>query len=391
MTILLTGADGYCGWPVFLKLAKEFPNERIVGVDNFARRQWVKEVGAISAIPIADIETRLDVAREHGFTNMTFIEGDLTNRAFVDELFCVFKPQIIVHVAAQPSMPYAQINGERAHYTQWNNNTSTRNILWGMRENGLLESLLIETTTTGVYGAPEFEIPEGFIEVEYKGGRDTILFPGMAGSWYHMSKSADVSNLWLANKQWQLSIVDLRTAIVYGTATEETSLDQRLSTRFDFDFYFGVVGNRFIAQALAGYPITIYGKGEQRKPTISLQDMVNSTAAAVRRGANGGRFEVFNQVTAAVSILRWARAIQKGAALVGVEVEIIHVPNPRKEKEGHKMVINNDGLRRELLPEQAYDIESGLEQALCDLVPHKGKISQYTDTFLPPALQAATR
>ena len=42
MTILVTGADGYMGWPLMLKLAKELPDERIVGIDNFARRKWVE-------------------------------------------------------------------------------------------------------------------------------------------------------------------------------------------------------------------------------------------------------------------------------------------------------------------------------------------------------------
>jgi hypothetical protein len=55
-------------------------------------------------------------------------------------------------------------------------------------------------------------------------------------------------------------VIDLRTAITYGTRTDETQSDPRLATRFDFDFYFGVVVNRFAAQALAGFPITVYGK-----------------------------------------------------------------------------------------------------------------------------------
>lgn len=45
MTILVTGADGYVGWPVLLRLAETFPDERIVGVNNFARRRWVEEIG----------------------------------------------------------------------------------------------------------------------------------------------------------------------------------------------------------------------------------------------------------------------------------------------------------------------------------------------------------
>ena len=31
MSILLTGCDGYMGWPLILALAKAFPDEKIVG------------------------------------------------------------------------------------------------------------------------------------------------------------------------------------------------------------------------------------------------------------------------------------------------------------------------------------------------------------------------
>ncbi|WP_456469403.1 hypothetical protein [Archaeoglobus sp.] len=52
MAILVTGADGYVGWPVLLRLAETFHDERVVGVDNFARRKWVEEIGSVSANPI---------------------------------------------------------------------------------------------------------------------------------------------------------------------------------------------------------------------------------------------------------------------------------------------------------------------------------------------------
>ena len=42
MKILLTGIDGYCGWPLALALSKKFKNSKIIGVDNLSRRKWVK-------------------------------------------------------------------------------------------------------------------------------------------------------------------------------------------------------------------------------------------------------------------------------------------------------------------------------------------------------------
>ena len=238
MNILLTGVDGYLGWPTALRLSKEFPEARIVSVDNLSRRKWVMECGGISALPVAEMTRRIAAARENGFTNIDFIEGNLVDKDFVYQILQVFMPDVIVHLAAQPSAPYSHINGERANFTQFNNNQATRNLLWGLKENGLLETHFIETTTTGVYGAPKIKIPEGFITVRIGDGEDVIPYPGMATSWYHMSKSTDINNLYLANRLWNLSITDLRTAIIYGTETRDTVLDPNLCTRFDFDFYF---------------------------------------------------------------------------------------------------------------------------------------------------------
>ena len=84
MTIAITGADGYVGWPTALRVADR-TDERVLLVDNFARREWVEEIGSVSATPVAHIEERLAAAREiHGLTNLSFLEGDLTERSFVD-------------------------------------------------------------------------------------------------------------------------------------------------------------------------------------------------------------------------------------------------------------------------------------------------------------------
>ena len=152
MSIIVTGGDGYIGWPAALRIATR-TDERVVAVDNGARREWVESVGSTSAVPVAAPEERVAAAREvHGVHNLSYVEGDLTDRAFVDQLLQVHEPRAVVHAAAQPSAPYSQINGERANYTQHNNMQATRNLAWGLHENDLGDTHLVETTTTGVYG-----------------------------------------------------------------------------------------------------------------------------------------------------------------------------------------------------------------------------------------------
>ena len=114
-------------------------------------------------------------------------------------------------------------------------------------------------------------------------------------------KSNDLNNLHLANRIWGLNIIDIRTAIVYGTQTEETKLHPNLNTRFDFDYNFGVVLNRFCAMCLINHDITIYGKGILKRPFISLKDFVRSMVNLVKYKQKKS-FEVFNQTTELLGI-----------------------------------------------------------------------------------------
>jgi len=388
MGIIVTGGDGYLGWPTALRIADR-TDERVVLVDSFGRREWVEEVGATSATPVSWPEERIEAAAEvHGLRNLSFVEGDLTDRSFVDQLLQVHEPRAIVHTAAQPSAPYSNLNGERANFTQHNNMQATRNLVFGLAENDMTDVHFVETTTTGVYGAPEFPIPEGGATMENQGERDEVPFPAMAGSWYHMTKSHDAANLRLAHRQFDIPISDVRTAIVYGTETEETRSDDRLKTRFDFDYYFGVVAHRFCAQAVAGYPLTVYGKGEQRKPFISLEDAVEGLArlALLDPAEREDGLTVYNQVTRPVAIVEMAETIQQVGEEMGLDVDVTHVENPRDEDETHQMEIEN-ARYMDLIGEQRQDFAAGVEDILETLTRYEDVITSHEDRFLPDVLK----
>ena len=57
MRVLITGVDGYLGWPLSIYLAKR--GHEVAGIDNYLRRAWVGEMGSQSAIPIAKMADRL--------------------------------------------------------------------------------------------------------------------------------------------------------------------------------------------------------------------------------------------------------------------------------------------------------------------------------------------
>ncbi|WP_058364922.1 NAD-dependent epimerase/dehydratase family protein [Haloparvum sedimenti] len=379
MTVLLTGADGYLGWPTALRLADRL-DERIVCVDNFARREWVAESGSVSATRVEDPAERFESVE-----NLSLVEGDLADRDFVLQLLETHEPDTVLHAAAQPSAPYSSINGERALYTQRNNVSMNLNLLHGLAECGLSDTHFIETTTTGIYGAPHFPIPEGGLEVERKDGSDEVPFPAMGGSWYHQTKSFDAANMRLAESQFDFPMSEVRTAIVYGTETAETRAHDS-PTRFDFDYYFGTVVNRFCAQAVAGYPLTVYGKGEQRKPMVSLEDAVESLVRLVEEGPEADdEITIYNQVTRPVAIVELAETIAEVGDEFDLDADVKHYENPRDEDEEHKMEMENERFL-ELVGGQRQTLEEGIRDVLATLVEEQDRIAAHEDRFLPGVL-----
>jgi UDP-sulfoquinovose synthase len=49
-------------------------------------------------------------------------------------------------------------------------------------------------------------------------------------------------------------VTDLHQGIVWGTQTKETSFDEQLINRFDYDGDYGTFLNRFLMQAAIGIP-----------------------------------------------------------------------------------------------------------------------------------------
>ena len=68
----------------------------------------------------------------------------------------------------------------------------------------------------GEYGTPNIDIEEGYIEIEHKGRKDTLPFPKVPGSLYHLSKVHDSHNIHFACRIWGLRATDLNQGVVYG-------------------------------------------------------------------------------------------------------------------------------------------------------------------------------
>ena len=332
MRVIVTGGDGYLGWPQAMYLSKR--GYDVCVVDNFSRRLWDLEGGTESLIPIAPLHDRVAAWREISGKSIQIAVGDLTDFAFISGVVRDFKPDAIVHYGEQRSAPFSMIDRRHSVLTQVNNIVGTLNAVYAIREH-VPECHLVKLGTMGEYGTPNIDIEEGFIEITHNGRTDTLPFPKQPGSFYHLSKVHDSHNIQFACKIWGIRATDLNQGVVYGIETDETMLDERLATRFDYDGIWGTVLNRFCIEAAIGHPLTVHGKGGQTRGYLNIRDTMRCIEIAIEKPAKPGEYRVFNQFTEQFSVAQLADLIQAAAKHKGRNVEIQHIADPRVEAEVH--------------------------------------------------------
>jgi len=341
MRILILGGDGYLGWPTAMRFSSR--GHEVTLVDNFSRRRWHLAQSTDSLTPILPLDDRVETWKElTGKTIETRI-GSIEDGEFIDEVVAEQLPEVIIHYGEQPSAPYSMRSRQTAVETQQTNVIGTLNLLFSIRSY-VPDAHLIKLGTMGEYGTPNIDIEEGYIEIEHNGRSDTLPFPKLPGSLYHCSKVHDSTNIHFACRIWGLRATDLNQGVVYGIETEETAMDDRLLTRFDYDETFGTVLNRFCVQAVVGHPLTVYGGGGQTRGYLNIRDTLKCVEIAAMNPADRGEFRVFNQFTEQFSVSELAGLVQRCAAELGYDVEVESFPNPRVELESHYYNASNQKL-----------------------------------------------
>jgi UDP-sulfoquinovose synthase len=332
MRIVILGGDGYLGWPMAMRFSARGHDVHVI--DNELRRRLHAEAGTDSLTPIVRLPERVEAWRDVTGREIGVTFGDLTDPAVVDDVIGATPPDAVVHFGEMPSAPYSMKDRERAVFTQTNNVVGTLNVLYAMRDRAP-RAHLVKLGTMGEYGTPNIDIEEGFIEVRHNGRSDYLPFPKVPGSMYHLSKVHDSHNIHFACRVWGLRATDLNQGVVYGIRTQETALDDRLLTRFDYDDVFGTALNRFCLQAVIGHPLTVYGQGGQTRGYLNIEDTLRCVELAVLHPAEPGEFRVFNQFTEQFSVVELAELVRKAGAEIGMDVAIHPIENPRVEAEEH--------------------------------------------------------
>ncbi len=343
MKIIVLGGDGFCGWPCAVNLAEQ--NHDVIIVDNLSRRKIDIDLEVESLTPIASITERLSAWEEIGGKPMRFLNMDISKQyqklldLLIDE-----KPDSVIHFAEQRAAPYSMKSSFTKRYTVDNNVNGTHNLLAAIVESNL-DIHVVHLGTMGVYGYGSHRgatIPEGYLKVEVPqsdGSRfeEEILHPASPGSVYHMTKTLDQLLFLYYNKNDLVRITDLHQGIVWGTNTEATLKDPRLTNRFDYDGDYGTVLNRFLMQAAIGYPLSVHGTGGQTRAFIHIKDSVKCVQLALENPPEPGeRVKIFNQMTESHQVGELAKKV---ASLTGADIN--YLPNPRNEAVENDLIVDN--------------------------------------------------
>lgn len=343
--ILILGGDGYLGWPTAMYFS--IRGYAVTVVDNYFRRNACTELDTGMLYPVPTLIERAKIWHEKTGKEIRVVIADL---AQPESMRCLFDgrvryawaldnifagvPETVVHFAEQPSAPYSLMDYQHADVTLINNLRVTNNLLWAVRDHAR-HTHVIKLGTMGEYGTPNIDIEEGWLEIEHKGRRDTFLFPRQAGSLYHTTKIMDTDLMWFGVRMWNLKVTDLMQGPVYGIETEESAVDERLKTIFNYDEIFGTIVNRFITQAVIGYPLTVYGAGGQTRGYLNIKDTLQCVHMAEKTPPKAGELRIFNQIMETFSVNQLAEMTRRAGDRRGHNVQIKSLPNPRKEAEEH--------------------------------------------------------
>jgi UDP-sulfoquinovose synthase len=341
--VIVLGGDGFCGWPCAVNLAEQ--NHDVIIVDNLSRRKIDIDLEVESLTPISSISERLSAWEEIGGKPMRFLNMDISKQyQKLLNLLIEEKPDSIIHFAEQRAAPYSMKSSFTKRYTVDNNVNGTHNLLAAIVESNL-DIHVVHLGTMGVYGYGSHRgatIPEGYLKVEVPqpdGSRfeEEILHPASPGSVYHMTKTLDQLLFLYYNKNDLVRITDLHQGIVWGTNTEATLKDPRLTNRFDYDGDYGTVLNRFLMQAAIGYPLSVHGTGGQTRAFIHIKDSVKCVQLALENPPKSGeRVKIFNQMTESHQVGELAKKV---ASLTGAEIN--YLPNPRNEAVENDLIVDN--------------------------------------------------
>lgn len=234
-TILVTGAAGFIGANFVLKLLDTLACGQIVGLDNLNDYYDVK----IKEYRLNEIEQK---AKTKDTVQWTFIKGNIADKGLVENIFTEYKPNYVVHLAAQAGVRYSIENPDV--YIE-SNLVGFYNILEGCRKEKENLFHLVYASSSSVYGSNK--------KIPYSTD-DKVDSPV---SLYAATKKSNELMAHAYSKLYDIPTTGLRFFTVYGPAGRPDMA------------YFG-----FTNKLIKGQKIQIFNYGHCRRDFTYIDDIV---------------------------------------------------------------------------------------------------------------------
>jgi nucleoside-diphosphate-sugar epimerase len=166
--------------------------------------------------------------------------------------------------------------------------------------------------------------------------------------------------------------------VVYGTEPFEGAIH----TRFDCDAVFGTAINRFVAQSIVNHPITLFGKGHQKRGFLPLKDSMQCISLIIDNPPKLGEYRTINQLEEIYDLTQLAEKVSQVARKFGFVPQINNITNPRVEAEDHYYKADHDTLRI-LGYQPTSNMELELTTMFKTLMVYKKRIEECYGTIMP--------
>lgn len=243
MKILVTGGAGFIGSNFVYYELDNYPNDEVICLDKLTYA--------------GNLET-LEVAMKN--PKFKFVKGDIADRAFVDELFASEKPDVVVNFAAESHVDRSIENPEIFLQT---NVIGTSVLMDACRKYGNIR--YHQVSTDEVYGDLLLDRPDLFF---------TETTPLHTSSPYSASKASADLLVQAYYRTYKLPVTISRCSNNYGPYHFPEKLIPLM-----------------IANALNDKKLPVYGKGENVRDWLYVEDHCSAIDLIIRKGKIG---EVYN-------------------------------------------------------------------------------------------------
>lgn len=319
--ILITGGAGFIGSHVVRLFVNKYPNYQIFNLDKLTY--------AGNLANLKDIENA---------SNYTFVKGDITDEAFLQDLFSKNDFKGVIHLAAESHVDRSILNPIEFVMTNVIGTVNLLNVAKNAWKDNLSEHLFYHVSTDEVYGS--LHNPEDFFQ-------ETTPYDPQSP--YSASKASSDHFVRAYHNTYKLPIVISNCSNNYGP----NQFPEKLIPLF-------------IHNIQQNKPLPVYGKGENVRDWLYVLDHAKAIDMVFHQGKNGETYNIggFNEWKN-IDLVRLLCKImdKKLGRAIGTSEQLITFVTDRA---GHDLryAIDASKIMNELGWKPSLQFEEGLEKTV---------------------------